>query len=64
MGDLIVMTRPTASRRPLPNGAEAAILFFTGVRYSRLSDEVAPETTTPRRRRSEKVKNAAEPQNA
>ncbi len=52
MGDLIVMTRPNqAVRRDLPVGESAAILFFTGVRYSRVTEpETALASVTPPRR--------------
>lgn len=51
MGDLIVMTRPaTSSRRPSITGADAEILFFTGVRYMRMPDvePAASPLRTPR----------------
>ena len=52
MGDLIVMTRPNHSiRRDLPPDAGAAILFFTGVRYERMTEtDTALASVTPPRR--------------
>ena len=64
MGDLIVMTRPTGlSRREMPRNVSADILFFTGVRYQRLPEQVSVEdaiVASPPRRRTEKAKKAAE----
>ena len=64
MGDLIVMTRPTGvSRREIPCDASADILFFTGVRYHRMPEQISVEeaaVASPVRRRSEKAKKAAE----
>lgn len=52
MGNLIVMTRPANTvRREAPRDGSAAILFFTGVRYTRLTDaDVALASVTPPRR--------------
>ena len=52
MGDLIMMTRPAHPvRRDAPRSGEAEILFFTGVRYTRVSDpEAALASVTPPRR--------------
>ena len=49
MGDLIVMTRPTkASRRSTSATAGSAeILFFTGVRYLRITDYDMPYSSEP-----------------
>ena len=66
MGDLIVMTRSTRlSRGEAPKGGAAEILFFTGVRYTRLTDADAalasvtpPRRTTKPRRRSIKATGA------
>ena len=64
MGDLIVMTRPTGqSRRETSQHVSAEILFFTGVRYHRMPEQIVLEdivVVSPARRRSEKAKKAAE----
>ena len=54
MGDLIMMTRPNhMSRREAPRDGAAEILFFTGVRYTRLTEaEFALASVTPPRRAS------------
>lgn len=56
MGHLIVL--PLAER-PSPrapiSGRSAEILFFTGVRYYRVTDETASPAAKPRRRRAAEV---------
>lgn len=60
MGDLIAMTHSTGtSRRAAPASGSAEILFFTGVRYYRMAEEVLPQPPRPKRRRSDKAKRAA-----
>ena len=59
MGDLIVMTPKKMSKdlvAPAARGAE--ILFFTGVRYYRMTEETMPRAAAPKRSRRT---NALEP---
>ena len=60
MGDLIVLTPSRSSASlGLPPLGSAEILFFTGVRYYRMTDAL-PECAAPkRRRRPTKVKTIA-----
>ena len=66
MGDLIVMTRPTQSvRRDAPTSGSANVLFFTGVRYTRMPEAdpalagiVMPRRATKPRRGPNKNGNA------
>jgi hypothetical protein len=52
VGDLIVMTRSKSSiRREAPQQGSASVLFFTGVRYTRIPDvDQALASVTPPRR--------------
>jgi len=52
VGDLIVMTRSTSPvRRDAPSSGSAHVLFFTGVRYTRMPDvDLALASVTPPRR--------------
>jgi hypothetical protein len=52
VGDLIVMARPNSSiRREAPQQGSASVLFFTGVRYTRVADvDPALASVTPPRR--------------
>lgn len=61
MGDLVVMTRSSVpSRETAHLGGSADILFFTGVRYYRITDDDLAETSELKRRRSEKAKRASQ----
>lgn len=61
MGDLISMTRTTAPAPFRPHtGGDAEILFFTGVRYYRVADDVPAKTITHSRRRLDKAKTNAD----
>ena len=52
MGDLISMTKSTSSFVARPHtGGDAEILFFTGVRYFRIEDDVPAKIPTRSRRR-------------
>lgn len=61
MGDLISMTRTTAPFPVRPHtGGEAEILFFTGVRYHRVADDIPAKTITHSRRRLENTNKTVE----
>ena len=51
MGDLIAFRSQRPSGQARPCGAGAEILFFTGVRYQRMSDEAPPASAKPRKPR-------------
>jgi hypothetical protein len=51
MGDLIAFRSPRPSGDATPSGIGAEILFFTGVRYQRTSDEAPPASAKPRKPR-------------
>ena len=51
MGDLIAFRSQRPSGQARPSGAGAEILFFTGVRYQRMSDEAPPASAKPRKPR-------------
>ena len=48
MGDLIAFRSPRPSGDAKPSGIGAEILFFTGVRYQRMSDETPTASPKPR----------------
>ena len=54
MGDLVLLTRPSAPARSIVAGESAAILFFTGVRYYRSEEFAAPMASAGPKRRSTK----------
>ena len=57
MGDLVAMTRSIErSRIEARTDWSAEILFFTGVRYYRMTDEAAAKAVAPKRRRAVKPK--------
>jgi hypothetical protein len=47
MGDLIAFRSQRPSGEARPSGAGAEILFFTGVRYQRMSEDALSSNTTP-----------------
>ena len=51
MGDLIAFRSPRQSGDAKPSGIGAEILFFTGVRYQRTSDQAQPASAKPRKPR-------------
>jgi len=48
MGDLIAFRSQRPSGQARPSGAGAEILFFTGVRYQRMSEDPPSSNATPR----------------
>ncbi len=48
MGDLIAFRSQKPSGQARPSGVGAEILFFTGVRYQRMSDEAPTASAKPR----------------
>jgi len=55
VGDLIVMPSPKTLSRSV-TGENAAILFFTGVRYQRMDEVALPAPVASKRRRSRRPK--------
>ncbi len=61
MGDLVTMTRPVTARRgPSKNGG-ADILFFTGVRYVRITEGAEPAAVLRQRETTDKTSEALRP---
>ena len=51
MNNLIRFRPANSNRRLAPNDRGAQILFFTGVRYQRMSEDARPPASQPRRDR-------------
>jgi hypothetical protein len=49
MGDLIAFRSQRPSGQARPSGLGAEILFFTGVRYQRMSEEAPSSNAAPQR---------------
>ena len=58
MGKVIALPTSRNAARRAPESGSAEILFFTGVRYYRLSDAEFAELAAPRTRRSAAAKGA------
>lgn len=61
MGELIVLPRAERPSHPVPSSNRSAeILFFTGVRYYRMTDAPPAPVIKTRRRRTASARIAAE----
>ena len=58
MGEVIALPPSRTIATSQPDGATAAILFFTGVRYYRMSEDEVAKLATPAPQRRAKTKGA------